>query len=147
VTTLQLKLTHLTFIGTSVEPARVEFGPGVTLVRGPSDTGKSFIVDALDFMLGANALKEIPEREPYSTVLLGLELPDGEAVTVTRSVDGGNFGLYLSDVREGPLAVPDESLTPKHNAPQTRTSRGSCSGPSASTVGRSVRTSATPLTA
>lgn len=113
---LQLKLTHLTFIGTSVEPARVEFGPAVTLVRGPSDTGKSFIVDALDFMLGANALNEIPECEGYSSVLLGLEMPDGQAVTLRRSVDGGNFGLYLSDVREGPLEVPDEGLTPKHNA-------------------------------
>ncbi|SFU01570.1 hypothetical protein SAMN05660657_04744 [Geodermatophilus amargosae] len=112
----QLKLTHLTFIGTSVEPAQVEFGPSVTIVRGPSDTGKSFIVDALDFMLGANALKEIPEREAYSTVLLGLEMPDGEAVTLTRSVNGGNLGLYLSDIRDGPLTIPDQTLTPKHNA-------------------------------
>ncbi len=116
MTMLRLKLTHLTFIGTSVEPARVEFGPAVTLVRGPSDTGKSFIVDALDFMLGANALKEIPEREGYSTVLLGLEMPDGEALTVTRSVDGGSFGMYRSDIRGGPLAIPDMTLTPKHNA-------------------------------
>lgn len=113
---LQLTLAHLTFIGTSVDPARVEFGPAMTLVRGPSDTGKSFIVDALDFMLGANALKEIPEREAYSTVLLGLRMPDGEAVTLARSVDGGSLGLYFSDVREGPLALPDETLTPKHNA-------------------------------
>jgi len=111
-----LKLTHLTFIGASVEPAQVQFGSAVTVVRGPSDTGKSFIVDALDFMLGANALKEIPEREAYSTVLLGLEMPDGEAVTLTRSVDGGNFGLYLSDIRVGPLTIPDQTLTPKHNA-------------------------------
>lgn len=117
MTMLRLKLTHLTFIGpSSVEPARVEFGPAVTLVRGPSDTGKSFIVDALDFMLGANALKEIPERETYTTVLLGLEMPDGEPLTVARSVDGGNFALYLSDVREGPLAAPDDTLTSKHNA-------------------------------
>lgn len=113
---LHLKLTHLTFIGPSVEPASVEFGPEVTLVRGPSDTGKSFIVDALDFMLGANGLKEIPEREGYSTVLLGLEMPDGEAITLSRSTDGGNFGLYLRDVRDGALGVPDEGLAPKHNA-------------------------------
>lgn len=57
-----LILTHLTFIGAGLEPASVEFGSRVTLIRGPSDTGKSFIVDAIDFMLGANALKEIPER-------------------------------------------------------------------------------------
>lgn len=112
---LQLRILHLTFIGKNVEPASVAFGPAVTLVRGPSDTGKSFIVDAVDFMLGANALKEIPEREDYSTVLLGLELPDATVVTLSRSVDGGNFGVYYSDVREGPLGVPDDTLAAKHN--------------------------------
>lgn len=113
---LQLTLVHLTFIGASATPASVEFGPAVTLVRGPSDTGKSFIVDAIDFMLGASALKEIPERLPYTTVLLGLELPDGDRVTLTRSVQGGRFGVYYSDVREGPLGVPDDTLAAKHNA-------------------------------
>ncbi len=112
---LQMRLLHLTFIGTNVVPASVEFGPAVTVVRGPSDTGKSFIVDAIDFMLGANALKEIPERDGYSTVLLGVELPDASVVTLTRSVDGGNFGVYYSDVRVGPLAVPDDTLMAKHN--------------------------------
>lgn len=120
----QIRLTHLTFIGATVEPARVVFGPAVTLVRGPSDTGKSFIVDALDFMMGANALKEIPERQNYSTVLLGVQMPDERLVTLTRSVDGGNFGLYRSDIRSGPLAPPDETLTPKHNvASETNISR------------------------
>ena len=112
---LQLKLVHLTFIGADVEPARVEFGPALTLIRGPSDTGKSFIVDAIDFMLGANALKEIPERAGYSTVLLGIEMPDGETITLSRSVEGGNFGVYRSDLRQGPVGAPDEILSPKHN--------------------------------
>jgi hypothetical protein len=111
----RLTLTHLTFIGATVSPASVEFGPRLTLVRGPSDTGKSFIVDALDFMLGANALKEIPERQGYSTALLGLLLPTGDAVTLSRSVDGGQVGLYNRDIRSGPLEVPDETLSAKHN--------------------------------
>lgn len=112
---LRLTLTHLTLIGASVEPATVEFGPQLNLIRGPSDTGKSFIVDAVDFMLGANALKEIPERVGYATVLLGLKLPDGNPVTLARSVTGGNIGLYRDDIRYGPLGVPNETLAAKHN--------------------------------
>jgi len=111
----RLTITHLTFIGSSSDPASVEFGPHVTVVRGPSDTGKSFIVDAIDFMFGANALKEIPERAGYSTALLGLELPDGQMVTLSRSVNGGNIGLYLADVRTLPPDPPDETLAAKHN--------------------------------
>lgn len=112
---LNLTLLHLTFLGTDVPPATVEFGPAVTLVRGPSDTGKSFIVDAIDFMLGASSLKEIPEREPYSTVLLGIQLPNGEAVTLARAASGGRFAVYYADVRQGPLGVPDDTLAAKHN--------------------------------
>jgi chromosome segregation ATPase len=112
---LRLTLTHLTFVGASVPPASIEFGPQLTLVRGPSDTGKSFIVNAIDFMLGASNLKEIPERDGYSTVLLGLRLADDQDVTLSRPVTGGAFGLYLSDLRTLPLTVPDEILAAKHN--------------------------------
>lgn len=112
---LRLTLTHLTFLGASVPPASVEFGPQLTLVRGPSDTGKSFIANAIDFMLGATNLKEIPERDGYSTVLLGLLLADDQAVTLSRPITGGALGLHLSDLRNFPLPAPDEVLAAKHN--------------------------------
>ncbi|WP_353708526.1 AAA family ATPase [Cellulosimicrobium sp. ES-005] len=112
----RLRLLHITLWGPNVPLSTVEFGPGLTLVRGPSDTGKSFMVEALDFMLGGKSLKEIPERNGYSTVLLGVELPAGETVTLTRSVAGGAFSLYRSDVRSGPLSVADENLSAKHNS-------------------------------
>lgn len=115
----RLTLRHLTFVGMDVEAAGVEFGPRTTVIRGPSDTGKSFIVDAIDFMLGAAALKAIPEREGYSTVLLGLALPSGDIVTLSRSVNGGNFGVYAGDVRSLPLNPPEQTLSPTHNAGST----------------------------
>lgn len=98
----RLALSHLTFTGTNAAPASVDFSPHVTVIHGPSDTGKSFIVDAIDFVLGAKELKEIPEQEGYSRVLLGLELPTGERITLARSVDGGSVSLYRSDIRVQP---------------------------------------------
>lgn len=112
----RLTLTHLTLFGPNVDTASVEFGPGTTVVRGPSDTGKSFIVDAIDFMLGAQKLKEIPQREGYTTVLLGLTLPSNETVTLSRAVTGGDFGLYPEDIRTGPLGPPPRALAGKHSA-------------------------------
>lgn len=116
----RLTLSHLTFTGTNVAPASVDFSAHVTVIHGPSDTGKSFIVDAIDFVLGAKELKEIPEREGYSRVLLGLELPSGEPVTLARSVDGGGIALYRADVRVEPSIPPDEALAAKHNAANTK---------------------------
>jgi hypothetical protein len=110
-----MKLTHLTVVGSNVPSASVEFGPRFTLVRGPSDTGKSFIVNAIDFMLGGTILKEIPERRGYSTVLLGLELDDGSRITLSRAVDGGSLGLHEGDVRIAPTQPPSEILSAKHS--------------------------------
>ena len=115
----RLRLTHLTFIGANAGTASVEFGPATTIIHGPSDTGKSFIVDAIDFMLGAQQLKEIPEREGYSMILLGLLLPSGEAVTLSRSVSGGRFGLHQGDIRSAPLEQPSETLAERHDAKKT----------------------------
>jgi len=90
----RISITHLAFVGHGRPDASVAFGPNVTIVRGPSDTGKSFIADSIDFMLGAQSLREIPQLFGYSTVLMGLELPDDVLVTVTRPVTGGGFTVY-----------------------------------------------------
>lgn len=116
----RLALSHLTFTGTNVAPASVDFSPRVTVIHGPSDTGKSFIVDAIDFVLGAKELKEIPEREGYSRVLLGLELPTGDRITLARSVDGGGVSLYRADIRVEPSTPPDETLAAKHSSANTK---------------------------
>ncbi|MEU7633801.1 hypothetical protein AB0C34_28130 [Nocardia sp. NPDC049220] len=76
-------------------------------------------MDAIDFMLGARQLKENPEREGYSTVLLGLILADGSPVTLARSVNGGNFALYREDLQARPnaeLPKPSEILAQQHSA-------------------------------
>lgn len=110
-----IRLVRLTFIGASVQTASIDFGPGLTLVRGPSDTGKSFIVDAIDFMLGSRDLKEIPEREGYSIAMLVLDL-NGERFTLVRSVTGGAVSLYAGDHETVPPEPPVRLLADRHNA-------------------------------
>lgn len=113
----RLQLTHITFAGVTVEPATVEFGSAATVIRGPSDTGKSFIVRAIDYMLGGSTTpSDIPEREGYSTALLGLRLPNGERLTLARSVDGGDFDVYDGNLRGLPDAPASRSLKAKQTA-------------------------------
>jgi hypothetical protein len=90
-----IRLRHLAFLGPAREPALVQFGPGLNVIYGASDTGKSFIVESIDFMLGGRPpLRDIPERVGYDRLLLGIETMKGEAFTLLRSVDGGAFRLY-----------------------------------------------------
>jgi hypothetical protein len=107
-------LRHLTFVGERVEPAGVDFAEGLTLVLGPSDTGKSFIVGALDFMLGAKALPEIPELEGYRTLLMGLSRGD-EDVTLARSTSGGRFSVYDGLLKLEPPVPPEQTLAASHS--------------------------------
>src|SRR5262249_24361445 len=88
-------LRHLIFLGPHREPAAVAFGPGLNIVYGASDTGKSFLVEAIDFMLGGKPpLRAIPERAGYDRILLGIKPYTGEAYTIFRSSGGGRFRLY-----------------------------------------------------
>jgi hypothetical protein len=87
-----LTLLHLTFVGPDKQPATVEFGPKLTVVYGASDTGKSFIVDAIDYMLGASKLKEIEEAAGYTRILLGLHLAGDRTITLSRAPGANKVG-------------------------------------------------------
>lgn len=105
------QLRRLTLLGPGVPSAEVQFNEGLNVVSGPSDTGKTFIVQCIDYMLGGkDAPKPIPEAERYETVRLALNLADGDdEVILERSIRGGNFKL----IRPG---KEDQLLSAKHNA-------------------------------
>ena len=101
-----LRLRHLSFHGPARKCATIAFGPSLNVVYGASNTGKSFIVDAIDFMLGGKGpLRDIPERVGYDQILLALETLEGHQFTLIRSADGGAFrlfdGLYSETLPEG----------------------------------------------
>lgn len=98
-----LQLRFIRFLGPAKEPAEFTFTSGLNILWGSSDTGKTFLVQALDFMLGAGGtLRDIPERVGYDSILLGITTADGEDYTLQRSMDGGSFRRYDGLVKEAP---------------------------------------------
>lgn len=111
-----LTLRHLAFTGSSKETARVDFGPGLNVIHGASETGKSFILEALDFMLGASsALRDIPERVGYDKVFLGVEDIEGQLFTLERAAAGGQFSVYQGLHDKTPADAEITVLASKHN--------------------------------
>ncbi|CAJ6804534.1 ATPase involved in DNA repair [Burkholderia pseudomallei] len=111
------RLRFLGFFGPQKQPASVTFGAGLNVIYGASNTGKSFIVEAIDFMLGGKPpLRDIPERVGYDLVLLGLETLDGQSFTLWRSMDGGGFRLY-EGLHQTPPATdaPYKQLDEQHS--------------------------------
>jgi hypothetical protein len=109
-----VKLLHLTAVGSDRPPATLDFAPRLTVVYGASETGKSYVIEALHFMLGASTLRDVPEANGYRTMLLGIEFDDGEVRTLARDLRGGRIAVYDEDIRIPPDRVPDRSLLARH---------------------------------
>lgn len=91
-----LSLRGIAFSGPEKE-SFLEFSPGVNVICGASDTGKSFLAETIDFMLGGSDLKEIPERVGYSAIDLGLSCSDGSQWRFERAISGGDFAVVEGD--------------------------------------------------
>ena len=110
-----LQLRGISFSGPYKDPASLEFQSGLNVICGASDTGKSFIVEAIDFLLGAkDPPRHIPERDGYDRARLVLEPTDGEAFTLERSTDGGEFRKFEGDWLLGNPNVQPHILGQKH---------------------------------
>jgi len=90
------QIRALSFHGNGKEPAVVTFGPGLNVIHGASNTGKSFVVEAIDFMLGG--------KEDY---------------TLFRSHEGGAFKLFNGSFAEELPEDEGTTLADTHNEKNT----------------------------
>ncbi|MDF3300902.1 hypothetical protein [Streptomyces tropicalis] len=104
-------LTHLTYAGSGKPTAQVIFSPTFTLIYGSSDTGKTFIVNSIDYMLGGHVAPSIPRARGYSQILLGLQLSDGSPVTLVRRPGSNRIHVHHADLRDLAHAPADTVLS------------------------------------
>lgn len=116
----ELRLLHLTYAGMGRETARVDFDPRLTIVYGASDTGKSFVTESIDYMLGARKLNLIPEAEGYSQILLGIALHDASVITLMRAPQSGRVSVFEDDIRDLVYRSPDLVLSAQHSPRTTK---------------------------
>ncbi|MDF1868709.1 MAG: hypothetical protein P1U70_28045, partial [Saprospiraceae bacterium] len=78
----------------------IYFPNHIHIVHGASNTGKSLLVEAIDYMFGSEKLKEVnPESEKYSEVAMQLYL-NGEPYTIFRKWPSKIFEVYYGFVEE-----------------------------------------------
>ena len=90
------KLIRLSLIGKGLKDATIPFSEGLNVICGPSDTGKTFIVQCINYIFGGkDHPKPIPESEGYETISLVIapwESP--KEFELTRSLKGGELTLF-----------------------------------------------------
>src|SRR4051812_22783762 len=87
-----LQLRKVVFSGPT-RLAVLGLSSGVNVICGASETGKSFLAESIDFMLGGANLRDMPERAGYGEIALDLATSDGENWRLRRATAGGDFAL------------------------------------------------------
>src|SRR3954462_2571840 len=91
----RLQIRALRVSGVDRTNAEIDFGPRLTLITGKSDTGKTHIVECLDFALGAESPpKKIPERKGYDLVAIEVVADASSYVLARRFSDPDNVTIY-----------------------------------------------------
>ena len=112
---MAITLKHLSVHGPGLLPAVVSFDGHRTLIRGPSDTGKSHIWDCIWFLLGGTgALEQFPESEGYDSLELAF-LHDEHEYLVRKAMAGGAARVL---VRLDEIWVADGAPNPLEDVAQ-----------------------------
>lgn len=88
-------IKSLIVIGNNKKPAILNFDKKSHLIFGPTDTGKSYIVECIRFCLGDEKLpKDVGFSEGYSLAILQIELNSGKEFTIFKSLANGQEVVY-----------------------------------------------------
>lgn len=89
-------ISEIRIVGDGVPPAALKLVDGLNVVAGASNTGKSYILHCINYLLGAQKPpKSVKEDARYSTALLELSVRDGRQFVLQRSLKkGGDFLVY-----------------------------------------------------
>lgn len=93
------RLVEIRLTGTGQPDALVRFEPGPNVITGDSDTGKSYLLRVVDYVLGAEELKKvIDEAASYETAWVEFANSDGDTLTLERHLTGGDVRAYSQSI-------------------------------------------------
>jgi hypothetical protein len=101
--------------GPGKESAKLTFQTGLNILSGASDTGKSYVFECIDFILGSKeSPKDVEEADGYNEVRAELKTYDGKIFSISRKFEDAK--IYLV---EAPLSDFDSNeqiqLSAKHD--------------------------------
>lgn len=94
---LGLRIKKIIFFGKD-KSSEIEFTKNVHFVHGASNTGKSLLVEAIDYMLGKSDLRKVlPQSQNYNEIAMQIDL-DGKPFTLFRKWPSIDFEVYREHI-------------------------------------------------
>ena len=69
--------------------SRIDFAPGLNIIYGPSNTGKSMVLDCIDYMMGAGTHR-FDVNLKVEKIQIGIDV-NGEGLSISRDVNTQSF--------------------------------------------------------
>src|SRR5690606_42095726 len=92
---------ELRLTGINKKDAIIYFKPGLNVISGPSNTGKTFIFDCIDYMLGSSdKLRNIPELKGYSNIILEIESNNQSYTLESKITNNATYKSYRTKIRK-----------------------------------------------
>ena len=104
-------ISEITASGDSVEMSTIHFKDGVNLIVGPSNTGKSYIIACINFMMNGKEPPFSMTDTGYSRVSMTLRSTDGYFVTLTRAIEMGEKDEKAANVVDVYTDLPGVNIT------------------------------------
>jgi hypothetical protein len=118
------QLRYLRVSGKGKTPAELDFRPGFNVISGASNTGKTYILQCIDFACGAGTPpKTVDESLGYEVVELEIEDSTAQAHKLERSLKGGQARHFVRNGNGWSPATPP-ILGAKHSATDSNTVSG-----------------------
>ncbi|MFW1995518.1 hypothetical protein ACG904_11290 [Acinetobacter guillouiae] len=103
-------IKSLIVIGNNKKPAILNFDKKSHLIFGPTDTGKSYIVECIRFCLGDEKIpKDVGFSEGYSLAILQIESNNGKEFTIFKSLANGQESVHEGIYSDVPVDL-DQKL-------------------------------------
>ena len=84
-------IKQISVTGEKVLFSEVSFNDGVNIIYGPSNAGKSYIINCINFMFAGDP-PFTKSSTGYDTVTMTMESDDGYAISMTRKIIDGKNG-------------------------------------------------------
>ncbi|OOM14500.1 hypothetical protein [Clostridium saccharobutylicum] len=108
-------IKKLKVVGIGKDNAEVTFEKGLNVIHGPSNTGKSYIFQCIDYVFGGSKIKEIPEMKGYSKLYVEIRNFDNDSPTTILRFLNSNDIFYYNCGIEQVDKYKSEKLKCKHD--------------------------------
>ncbi|WP_354690430.1 hypothetical protein [Phytobacter sp. RSE-02] len=106
---MTIKIFKLTVFGSNKEEASISFNGESHLIFGPTDTGKSYIIECFRYCLGGrDRPKDIGLSEGYTIVSLQIKVSDEKEFTIFRDLVSNEISVYHGFLNAIPQSEHDK---------------------------------------